>query len=133
VLATAAHAYLAKLLYARAPQVPLGSLHTVTEMEQAAQWMYYGGDIAERSSSPPPCSRPGTGSEAAANPATRTPTRRSDITDPGRSSAHSAEALIGAPSVLGAYAVRDPLGKTAWLELDHRLAAAHPTQGDLFT
>jgi putative membrane protein len=47
VLAAAAHAYLAKLLFARAPQLPPGSPHTVTEQEQAAQWMYYGGDIAE--------------------------------------------------------------------------------------
>lgn len=47
--AAAAHAYLAKtkLLFARAPQLPPGSPHTVTEMEQAAQWMYYGDDIAE--------------------------------------------------------------------------------------
>jgi putative membrane protein len=47
VLAAAAHAYLAKLLFAEGDQLPPGSPHTVAEMEQAAQWMYYGGDIAE--------------------------------------------------------------------------------------
>lgn len=47
VLAAAAHAYLAKLLYARAPDLPAGSAHGVVEVQQAAQWMYYGGDVAE--------------------------------------------------------------------------------------
>ena len=47
VLAAAAHSCLAKLLYARAEELPPGHRHTVDEMEQAAQWMYYGGDLAE--------------------------------------------------------------------------------------
>jgi hypothetical protein len=34
--------------------------------------------------------------------------------------------------VLGGYAVRDPPGKIAWLDLDHRPPADHPTQSDLF-
>jgi putative membrane protein len=46
-LATAAHGYLAKLLYASAAVVPPGAGHTLAQNEQAAQWMYYGGDIAE--------------------------------------------------------------------------------------
>lgn len=47
VLAAAGHSYLGKLLYARAGELPPGSGHTVAEVEIAAQWMYYGGDIAE--------------------------------------------------------------------------------------
>lgn len=47
VLAAGAHAYLATLLYARAPALPPGGGHTAAEIEQAAQWMYYGGDLAE--------------------------------------------------------------------------------------
>lgn len=47
VVAAAAHGVLAKLLYARAPALPPGAPHGVAETEQAAQWMYYGGDIAE--------------------------------------------------------------------------------------
>ncbi|NED96545.1 cytochrome c oxidase assembly protein [Phytoactinopolyspora alkaliphila] len=47
VLAAAAHAYLAKLLYARAGELPPGVGVAVTEAEGAAQVMYYGGDIAE--------------------------------------------------------------------------------------
>lgn len=45
--AMAAHAYLAKLLYARAEQLPLAAVHEVPQIEQAAQLMYYGGDGAE--------------------------------------------------------------------------------------
>ncbi len=47
VLAAAAHSYLGKLLYARAGELPPGAGHTVAEMETAAQWMYYGGDVTE--------------------------------------------------------------------------------------
>lgn len=47
VLAAGAHAYLAQLLYARAGELPPGGHHSATEIEQAAQWMYYGGDVAE--------------------------------------------------------------------------------------
>jgi putative membrane protein len=47
VLAAGAHSYLGKLLYARAGELPRGAGHTVGEMEVAAQWMYYGGDVAE--------------------------------------------------------------------------------------
>jgi putative membrane protein len=47
VLAGAAHAYLAKLMYARAPDLPPGNPYGVAELQQAAQWMYYGGDVAE--------------------------------------------------------------------------------------
>src|SRR5690606_448141 len=47
VLAAGAHAFLATLLYARAPALPPGNGHPAAELEQAALWMYYGGDIAE--------------------------------------------------------------------------------------
>lgn len=47
VLAAAAHACLATILYAQAPALPPGSGHAAAEMEGAAQWMYYGGDLAE--------------------------------------------------------------------------------------
>jgi putative membrane protein len=46
VLAAGAHGYLAKLLYARAGES--GDVaQDVAAMEQAAQWMYYGGDLTE--------------------------------------------------------------------------------------
>ncbi|MGY1723052.1 cytochrome c oxidase assembly protein [Blastococcus sp. SYSU DS0533] len=44
---TAAHGYLAKLLYAHAPLFPPGAGHTVARGELAARWMYHGGDLAE--------------------------------------------------------------------------------------
>jgi putative membrane protein len=47
VLAAGAHSYLGKLLYARAGELPQGAGHSSGEMEVAAQWMYYGGDVAE--------------------------------------------------------------------------------------
>ena len=47
VLAAGAHSYLGKLLYARAGELPPGAGHSVGEVEAAAQWMYYGGDVAE--------------------------------------------------------------------------------------
>lgn len=47
VLTGGAHAYLAKLLYARAGELPPGTDHPVGEAQQAAQLMYYGGDVAE--------------------------------------------------------------------------------------
>lgn len=47
VLAAAGHAVLAKVLYARADRLPPGAGHLPGEVEQAAQWMYYGGDVAE--------------------------------------------------------------------------------------
>jgi putative membrane protein len=47
VAAGAAHGCLAKLLYSRAPALPPGSGHGATELEQAAQWMYYGGHLAD--------------------------------------------------------------------------------------
>jgi putative membrane protein len=47
VAAGAAHAYLAKLLYARAPELPGGSSLHLDEVQAAAQLMYYGGDLAE--------------------------------------------------------------------------------------
>ncbi|SNR41984.1 cytochrome c oxidase assembly protein [Blastococcus mobilis] len=47
VVAGGAHGYLAKLLYARAPDLPPGSGHTAAEIESAAQWMYYGGHVGE--------------------------------------------------------------------------------------
>ncbi|WP_246862582.1 cytochrome c oxidase assembly protein [Pantoea sp. SO10] len=43
--ATAAHAILAKLMYGFG--YPRGTLASAGEIQQAAQWMYYGGDIAE--------------------------------------------------------------------------------------
>ncbi|MBB4911490.1 cytochrome c oxidase assembly protein [Actinophytocola algeriensis] len=42
VLAVAAHSVLAKVLYARAPEGPDGEA-----VREAAQLMYYGGDLAE--------------------------------------------------------------------------------------
>jgi putative membrane protein len=47
VLAAGAHSYLGKLLYARAGELPPGAGHSVGEVEAAAQWMYYGGDVVE--------------------------------------------------------------------------------------
>ena len=47
VAAGGAHALLAKLLYARAPAWPPGSGHTAAEVQQAAQWMYHGGHLAD--------------------------------------------------------------------------------------
>jgi putative membrane protein len=47
VAASAAHGYLAKLLYARTPELPAGNAHDVAELQAAAQWMYYAGDVAE--------------------------------------------------------------------------------------
>jgi putative membrane protein len=48
VVAAGAHAYLAKLLYARADaHAGHGAGHGAGTMQEAAQWMYYGGDVAE--------------------------------------------------------------------------------------
>ena len=45
--AAAVHAFLAKLLYARAGELPPGAGYGVAEVEAAAQLMYYAGDVAE--------------------------------------------------------------------------------------
>lgn len=47
VVAAGAHAALAKLLYAHADRLPVGAGHSRADVESAAQWMYYGGDVAE--------------------------------------------------------------------------------------
>lgn len=47
VVSAAAHAAGAKLLYARAGRLPPGTTSPSTRWETAAQWMYYGGDLAE--------------------------------------------------------------------------------------
>ncbi|MCD9154800.1 cytochrome c oxidase assembly protein [Aeromicrobium duanguangcaii] len=47
ITAGAAHAYLAKLLYARAGELPPGTDYAVADMQAAAQWMYYGGDVVD--------------------------------------------------------------------------------------
>jgi putative membrane protein len=47
VAAGAAHAYLAKLLHARAPELPPGGSPDPDQVQAAAQLMYYGGDLAE--------------------------------------------------------------------------------------
>lgn len=47
IAAGGAHSFLARLLYSRAPQLPPGSGHGTVEMELAAQWMYYGGHLAD--------------------------------------------------------------------------------------
>jgi putative membrane protein len=47
IAAGAAHAHLAKLLYARAAQLPPGGGPSGDAMQDAAQLMYYGGDLAE--------------------------------------------------------------------------------------
>ncbi len=44
-LATAAHAILGKLMYGYG--YPLGTGASLSELQSAAQWMYYGGDLAE--------------------------------------------------------------------------------------
>lgn len=45
--AAAAHAYLAKVLFAGAGQLPPGTGHPVAQAQAAAQLMYYGGDVVE--------------------------------------------------------------------------------------
>jgi len=47
VAAGGVHAALAKLLYAHADRLPPGGVHAAADVEVAAQWMYYGGDVAE--------------------------------------------------------------------------------------
>ena len=47
VASAALHAFLAKLLFARAGELPPGAGAPVESAEQAARWMYYGGDLAE--------------------------------------------------------------------------------------
>jgi putative membrane protein len=47
VAAGGAHGFLAKLLFSRAPTLPPGSGHDATEIELAAQWMYYGGHVTD--------------------------------------------------------------------------------------
>ncbi|AEE44839.1 cytochrome c oxidase assembly protein [Cellulomonas fimi] len=47
VLAAAAHAVLAKLLYVHAAALPPGGSGSVAEREVAARWMYTGGDVVE--------------------------------------------------------------------------------------
>lgn len=47
VMAGGAHAALAKLLYAHAGRLPVGAGHAPADVETAARWMYYGGDVAE--------------------------------------------------------------------------------------
>ncbi|MGB3852135.1 MAG: cytochrome c oxidase assembly protein, partial [Tunicatimonas sp.] len=41
----ATHGYLSKLMYAY--RWPRGTHHALAEIQDAAQWMYYGGDVAE--------------------------------------------------------------------------------------
>lgn len=47
IVAGAAHGYLAKLLHARAAELPPGVVTDAERMQAAAQLMYYGGDLAE--------------------------------------------------------------------------------------
>ncbi|GAB2679431.1 cytochrome c oxidase assembly protein [Thalassiella azotivora] len=47
LVSAGAHAVLAKTLYARAGELPPGVPVVVEQAEQAARWMYYGGDVAE--------------------------------------------------------------------------------------
>lgn len=47
VVAGGFHAFLAKLLYSRAPVLPVGVGHDAAEVEAAAQLMYYGGHVAD--------------------------------------------------------------------------------------
>lgn len=47
VVAGGAHSLLAKLLHARAPAWPPGTSYGTVEVEQAAQWMYYGGHLSD--------------------------------------------------------------------------------------
>jgi len=44
-LSMGAHAYLSKLMYGH--HFPRGTMHSVEQLQQAAQWMYYGGDLSE--------------------------------------------------------------------------------------
>lgn len=44
-LSMGAHAYLSKLMYAH--HFPRGTMHSLEQIQQAAQWMYYGGDMSE--------------------------------------------------------------------------------------
>ena len=45
VVSVAAHGYLSKLMYAY--DWPRDTLHPLEQIREAAQWMYYGGDVAE--------------------------------------------------------------------------------------
>lgn len=47
IVAGGAHSVLAKVLYARAPELPPGGGHGTVEMQAAAQWMYYGGHLGD--------------------------------------------------------------------------------------
>jgi putative membrane protein len=47
VLVGGAHGFLAKLLYSRADAWPSGAGMPAAEVEEAAQWMYYGGHLAD--------------------------------------------------------------------------------------
>jgi putative membrane protein len=47
IVAGGCHAFLAKLLYSRAPALPVGGGHGAGEVEAAAQLMYYGGHAAD--------------------------------------------------------------------------------------
>jgi putative membrane protein len=47
IAAGAAHSFLATLVYSRAPGLPVGGGHSTLEIELAAQWMYYGGHLAD--------------------------------------------------------------------------------------
>ena len=44
-ISMATHAYLSKLMYAY--QYPKNTSHSLIEIQEAALWMYYGGDLAE--------------------------------------------------------------------------------------
>jgi putative membrane protein len=47
ITAAGAHAFLAKLLYAHAEVLPPGAEHHPDHVRQAAELVYYGGDVAE--------------------------------------------------------------------------------------
>lgn len=47
VVSAGTHAHLATLVYARAPLLPPGNPYDLVQTQQAALWMYYGGDVAE--------------------------------------------------------------------------------------
>jgi putative membrane protein len=47
IAAGAAHSFLATLLYSRAAGLAVGGGHGALEIELAAQWMYYGGHLAD--------------------------------------------------------------------------------------
>lgn len=47
VVAGGCHAFLAKLLYSRAPVLPVGGGHGAAGVEAAARLMYYGGHVAD--------------------------------------------------------------------------------------